>query len=71
MSVCRAGADLGLTVPLQAGAQGAQSAWEGGCSPPPGYHPRLWFAELAQLHGIAGVSVAKFLFRLFSGSPYG
>lgn len=31
--------------------------------PPPGYHPRLWFAQLAQLHGIAGVFV-KFLFRL-------
>lgn len=63
MFVCGAGADLGLTVLLQE-AQGAQPAWERGCSPPPGYHPRLWFAEPAQLHGITGVSSVKFLFRL-------
>lgn len=45
-------------------ARGAQPAWEGGCSPPPDYHPHSWFAEPAQLHGIAGVSFVKFLFGL-------
>lgn len=64
MSVCGAEAELGQTVLLQAGARGAQPAWEGGCFPPPSYHPRLWFAQPAQFHGIAGVLFVKFLFRL-------